>query len=92
MTKNNTLKKGDWHQADVLAALKKNGWSLRALSKAHGYKNLSTLGQVFVGRWPKGQAIIADAIGVPPEEIWPSRYEESTRSPINKKLGCRHAA
>lgn len=24
--------------------------------------------------WPKAERIIAEALGVPPEQIWPSRY------------------
>ncbi|WP_162265502.1 helix-turn-helix domain-containing protein, partial [Salmonella enterica] len=25
-------------------------------------------------RWPKGERLIAEALGVAPEKIWPSRY------------------
>ncbi|WP_249891443.1 helix-turn-helix domain-containing protein [Mixta hanseatica] len=25
-------------------------------------------------RWPKGERLIAEALGVAPEQIWPSRY------------------
>ncbi|WP_262417001.1 helix-turn-helix domain-containing protein [Providencia rettgeri] len=27
-------------------------------------------------RWPKGERIIAEFLGVAPSEIWPSRYNE----------------
>ncbi|EFC51673.1 Mu-like prophage FluMu DNA-binding protein Ner family protein [Neisseria subflava NJ9703] len=30
----------------------------------------------------KGEKIIADAIGVPPEVIWPTRYEERNFKPV----------
>ena len=64
----------DWHPADIIAALRKAGWSLRRLSVHHGYGanqlSCATSGKHF----PKGERLIADAIGVPAETIWPSRY------------------
>jgi len=65
---------GDWHPADVVAALRKAGWSFRQLSLHHGYSKGQTLAAVQYRRWPKGQRLVADAIGVAPETIWPSRY------------------
>lgn len=63
----------NWHQADVVAALRKAGWSLRRLSKHHGY-NPTVLSNVLNRDWPKGERIIAEAIGVDPATIWPERY------------------
>ncbi|MDR0528469.1 MAG: helix-turn-helix domain-containing protein [Zoogloeaceae bacterium] len=51
------------HPADVVAALRKRGMSLRRLSVAHGYAP-TTLGVALHRRWPKGQKIIADALGL----------------------------
>lgn len=65
--------KSDWHKADIIAALHKKGISLAALSRASGLQS-STLGNAMDRPWPKGEAIIANAIGVPPEVIWPERY------------------
>ena len=62
MQKNATPK--NWHRADIVAALKKKGWSLRAL---------------------KGERIIAAAIGVKPEEIWPERYAARNLKPVFPK-------
>ncbi|WP_082161037.1 helix-turn-helix domain-containing protein [Candidatus Competibacter denitrificans] len=67
----------DWHNADVVAALRKAGWSLRKLSQALGYKP-TTLSVALRRPWPKGERLIADAIGVPPEEIWPGRYQDKS--------------
>ncbi|MHB9021338.1 MAG: helix-turn-helix domain-containing protein [Halothiobacillus sp.] len=64
----------DWHPADIVAALKKNGWNLSALSLHHGYKSRTSLNQAIQRPWPKGEALIAEAIGIKPEVIWPSRY------------------
>ena len=35
----------DWHRADILAALRKNGWSLRSLAEAGNvsYNTLKTV-------------------------------------------------
>lgn len=68
-----TVKRKDWHRADVVAALKKRGWSVRSLSIASGLAP-STLGTALQCPYLKGEQIIANAIGVSANEIWPSRY------------------
>jgi len=65
----------DWHSADIVAALKKAGWSLRQLSVANDYKP-GTLNLAMRKKWPKAESIIAKAIGLPPWAIWPSRYPD----------------
>lgn len=65
----------DWHRADIKAALEKRGWSLRRLSAHHGYAAGSIL-MALHAPWPKAERIIARAIGVKPQQIWPSRYHE----------------
>lgn len=72
------MKKQDWHSADVIAALKKRGTSLAAVSRDAELAS-STLANALVRRWPKGERLIAQALGVAPEEIWPSRYGEMDR-------------
>jgi Ner family transcriptional regulator len=79
----------DWHPADVLAALKKRGYSLAGLSVAHGY-HATAAGKALKRRWPAVEAMIADAIGVPPSRIWPSRYPRTpsaaaTQPHLNQK-------
>ncbi|MEM8350835.1 helix-turn-helix transcriptional regulator [Morganella morganii] len=63
----------DWHPADIIAAIKKRGTSLSALSRNAGLQP-STLNNALARRWPKGEKIIADFLNVSPAEIWPSRY------------------
>lgn len=67
------IKKQDWHRADVKAALEKKGLTLKALALNEGLAE-STLSNVFRVNYPKAQRIIAHALGVAPETIWPSRY------------------
>lgn len=64
----------DWHHADIIAALKKQGTNLTQVAKAAGYSNAGTLWNALARKWPKGERIIATAIGVEPNVIWPSRY------------------
>lgn len=72
----------DWHRADIIAALHKAGWSLRQLSLQHGYSQASTLKNALDRPWLKGERIIAEAIGVPAEEIWAARFAQRS----NKKF------
>lgn len=75
----------DWHRADIIAALHKRGWSLRQLSLKHGYSQGSTLKNALDRPWLKGERIIAEAIGIPAEEIWAARYAHRN----NKKFADR---
>lgn len=65
----------DWHPADIIAALKKRGTSLSALSRQAGLAS-STLANTLIRHWPKGERLIAEKLGVAPEQIWPSRYRK----------------
>jgi len=63
----------DWHPADVIAAVRKKGSSLRKLSLAAGL-HPRTLNVALQHSYPKAQAAIAGFLGVAPKSIWPSRY------------------
>ena len=65
----------DWYSADIIAGLRKRGTSLAALSRQSGLAS-STLANALTRHWPKGERLIADALGVAPEQIWPSRYRK----------------
>ena len=72
----------DWHPADIKAALDKKGWTLTALAKHHGLKASNTLSHTFERSLPINEQRIADAIGVPVQDIWPSRYHaDGTKKP-----------
>jgi Ner family transcriptional regulator len=63
----------DWHRADIICGLWKLGTSVQRLSKLNNYAP-TALGMTLGRPWPKGERIIADALGVPVQQIWPSRY------------------
>ncbi|GAA3586835.1 helix-turn-helix transcriptional regulator [Gibbsiella greigii] len=66
-------RKPDWHPADVIAALRKKGTTLAAVSRKAGLCS-STLANALSRPWPKGEWLIAEALDIHPAEIWPSRY------------------
>ncbi|CNK95642.1 helix-turn-helix domain-containing protein [Yersinia alsatica] len=63
----------DWHRADIVAALHKRGLTLSQLSRDQGLA-ARTLNNAFERHYPRAENLIAQALGVTPEEIWPSRY------------------
>ena len=63
----------DWHTADIKAAIEKTGWSLRQLSLKHGLAP-NTMKAALERPYPKAERIIAEVLGLKPEDIWPERY------------------
>ncbi|MFV0449659.1 MAG: transcriptional regulator [Vibrio sp.] len=68
-----TKENGDWKDEFILAALKSNGWDYSTLGEANELAK-TTLRNAVRAPWPKGEGIIASALGLKPEDIWPSRY------------------
>ena len=71
----------NWHKADILAELKKKGWTLRSLA-AEGNVSYSTLKTVFDKSYPKMERLVANAIGIAPVIIWAERFAERNRKPV----------
>lgn len=78
-----TLQK-DWHQADIIAALRKKGTNMSALSRSAGLSS-STLANVLSRPWPKGEWLVAKALEMHPAEIWPSRYFDDLGRLLDRK-------
>lgn len=74
----------DWHPAEIIAALRKQGTSLSALSRESGLKS-ATLSNALHSSWPKGEWIIANRLGFHPSHIWPSRYFDKMGHPIKRR-------
>ncbi|UOO77354.1 helix-turn-helix domain-containing protein [Neisseria sp. Dent CA1/247] len=64
---------GDWHRAEIVAAVKKRGKTISQLSVDAGLSK-HTLKSALQFHYPKGERIIADFLGLKPEQIWPTRY------------------
>lgn len=67
---------GDWHAEDVKAAIRKTGISLSVLAVQNGYSP-SSLIKALVRKAAPAQQILARHLGIPPQTIWPSRYDEA---------------
>ena len=67
----------DWHPADVKAALHKAGWTMSALAHSHNLTSSNTLSKALTSSYPIAEKRIADALGLHPKEIWPSRYYDN---------------
>jgi len=64
----------DWHPADVIAAVRKKGSSIRQLSIAAGL-HPGSLRVALARHYPRAQAVLAAFLEQPPQTIWPSRYD-----------------
>lgn len=64
----------DWHPEDIKAELHKRGLSLAELGRRNGYAD-GSFKSVLRTKSKPPQQIVACALGVPPETIWPSRYQ-----------------
>lgn len=64
----------DWPRPYIRAVLAAKGTNLRNLSRANDLGD-DTVRNALYRHWPKGEKIIADACGVTPEVIWPSRFK-----------------
>lgn len=69
------MEKSDWHKADIIAALKKKGTTLAAVSRRAGLSS-TTLANTLYRPWPKGEALIAQELELYSSEIWPTRYNK----------------
>jgi Ner family transcriptional regulator len=64
----------DWDRHEILAQVRRRGLTLSKLSRRAGWQP-NTLNAALERPWPKGEKIIADALGLTVEDIWPSRVE-----------------
>ncbi|MDD3518309.1 MAG: helix-turn-helix domain-containing protein [Chromatiales bacterium] len=60
-------------RAWVIYRLSLNGLSLASLARGAGVRR-QTLYQVFATPYPRMETIIARALNLPPQELWPERY------------------
>lgn len=63
----------DWHRADVVAAFKKRGTTITRVARELGMCD-SYLRQATSKPYPKAERVLAEYLGMNPQDIWPSRY------------------
>ena len=66
--------KQEWHVEDIKCELRKRRITLKSLSINAGLAP-STLNNALRVSYPKAERIIAEALGLEPRDIWPSRYQ-----------------
>lgn len=66
----------DWHRAKVISELHQVGITLAGLARAYGMTTSSTFSVALDRSYPLNEQRIADALGIHPKEIWPSRYNQ----------------
>lgn len=81
-TNNATSAHEDMHPADVIAALRKRGLSLRQIAIQNDYSHIQ---RVLTSPWLAAEQLVAKALDKKPEDIWPSRY----LNPANRALAFR---
>ncbi len=64
----------DWHPADIKAALEKAGWTLKLLADHHHLSSASIFSRALTTSMPVTERRIAEALAIPVQTIWPSRY------------------
>lgn len=64
----------DWHPAQVKAQLEMKGTNLSQLAREHDYAHIN---DVLHRSWLAAELIVAKALGMKPEQIWPSRYQRT---------------
>lgn len=64
----------DWHPAQVKAQLEMAGTNLKRLARENSYAHIN---EVLHRPWVAAELIVAKALGMKAEDIWPSRYKRS---------------
>lgn len=82
MTK--TKRRKDWHPADIKASLAKKGYTFARIAREYNYV-LNSPNTVLWRPWSTMERIVADIIGVAPQTIWPSRYNQKGQHLGTKK-------
>ncbi len=67
-------KSQDWHRADIKSALEKEVLRSEIFLVRPVYHLIHCTMSLPVR--PRAERIIADALGITPKEIWPSRYDD----------------
>jgi len=81
-----------WHPAFIVYQLRLRGLSLRRLARLHGFSESACTTAIHYPV-PRIERLIADAVGVQPQEIWPARYnpDGTPKRGLHSKKGSTSA-
>jgi len=68
------LQRPDWTPIDVISSLWRSGLSLRRVALNAGYDPSYLSKALRIPHHPHAESIIAGALGLEPEQIWPARW------------------
>lgn len=68
----------DWHPEDIKAQVRKRGLTLAQLARNHEIPEQQVRHALVIPR-KRAERVIADFLGIAPNNIWPSRYEANGR-------------
>lgn len=74
----------DWTPAKLSFELKLAGLSFRSLGQLHGY-SANSLWRVCRVSWPKAEKLVAEALGLAVNDIWPSRIRARRERAARRK-------
>lgn len=66
----------NWSREKILASLRERGTTAAAIADDAGLSRF-TLYKALTTPYPKAQSIIARALGLSPQQIWPQFYDET---------------
>lgn len=69
----------DMHPEDVKAAIRKRGMTLGGLGDRVGLSPQALSRAIHSRSSAKAERVIAEFIGIAPQNIWPSRYDKTGR-------------
>lgn len=78
---------GNWHRADIVAALHKRGLTLASLSRSHGLAP-RTLNNALERHYPRAERIIAGALDTTPKHC--GRKGMPLKLDLKAGKGCSH--
>lgn len=64
----------DWDRHEVVAAVRRRGLTIAHLARENGLSS-GAFSQALVKPYPRAERIIADALGLRVEDIWPLREQ-----------------
>jgi Ner family transcriptional regulator len=76
---------------DIKAEIRRRGLNLAKLGRLYNVPH-STLKSSFLGPCPKGDRVIAHALGLPVHEVWPDRYDEVGNRKTNHSRNSKPSA
>lgn len=73
--------KSGWHREDIKAAVRKTGFTLKALALKNGLCESACRMALISSQRPAGEKAITEHLNINPHAIWPDRYHpDGTRS------------